>query len=269
MGSIKDGILSQLDFSGAASPGAAVGVLLDALPDPDTTSTSGAIQGIAGYFDEMSPMAVAELRVELLALQTAVLAGGDDYAAVYDDDVVPVVNSAGADSHNAVALVDGGALTHVQFAATIGIVDDADVIAVVNSAGADSHNATANVAVGVVTNVELAATVAMVDHEDSIDGYVLSVVAGALDSIDHTDVWASGTYVADSDDQTADSATIDTGITTAVSLATLIVSIERAGASVKADAIVTDNDDGTFTITEDTTYSVTDGDSITWFAEAA
>ena len=57
----------------------AVQTLLDLIADPDSTSSSGAIAG-GGLLDEMSPPAVAQLRVELLALQDAVQGGGDDVA---------------------------------------------------------------------------------------------------------------------------------------------------------------------------------------------
>lgn len=73
------GIVSQLDalFVAAASDPARVQVMIDALPDPDTTSSSGAIQGggsvpMIGFFDEMSPFAVAQLRVELAALKARI-----------------------------------------------------------------------------------------------------------------------------------------------------------------------------------------------------
>lgn len=42
------------------------------IPDPDTTSTSGAQAG-GGNLDEMSPIAAAHLRVELIALEAAIV----------------------------------------------------------------------------------------------------------------------------------------------------------------------------------------------------
>ena len=89
-------------------------------------------------------------------------------AIVSNGGTVPVRNSAGADSHNATAVVAAGVLSGVNLAATVGMVDNADTIAVRNSAGADSHNATAVVAAGAVTGVNLAATVAMVDNSDVV-----------------------------------------------------------------------------------------------------
>jgi hypothetical protein len=44
--------------------------LLALLPDPDTDSSSGAIAG-GGLLDEISPAALAQLRVELLAIKDA------------------------------------------------------------------------------------------------------------------------------------------------------------------------------------------------------
>lgn len=80
MGSMSDGILSQIDFSTAATIGGKVDLLLAAIPNPDTTSTSGAIQGIAGFLDEMSPITAAELRVELTALKTSLNGGNTQIA---------------------------------------------------------------------------------------------------------------------------------------------------------------------------------------------
>lgn len=80
--------------------------------------------------------------------------------------------------------------------------------------------------------------------------------------------YANGTYAAIAGDDTANETTIDSGLTTDAAFTTLIVDIIRAGVSVKADAIVTDNEDGTFTVADGAaTYDVTAGDSIRWFAE--
>lgn len=55
-----------------------VQALIDMLPDPDTTSTSGAVAGSlrspigAGLLDEISVGALVQLRVELVALKAAV-----------------------------------------------------------------------------------------------------------------------------------------------------------------------------------------------------
>ena len=71
---LSTGIASQLDYAGAANDQARVQLLIDALPNPDTANTggSGAVQGILGFLDEMSPIACAELRVELTALKAAI-----------------------------------------------------------------------------------------------------------------------------------------------------------------------------------------------------
>lgn len=79
----------------------------------------------------------------------------------------------------------------------------------------------------------------------------------------------SGSHAASGGEAVANAIVIDTGLVTDAAFDTLIVSIERAGVSVKADAIVTDNEDGTFTISEDTTYSVTAADAVSWFAKVA
>ena len=55
----------------ATSDSAAVDTLLALIPNPDSTSSSGAIAG-GGLLDEMSPACAAQLRVELLALKDAI-----------------------------------------------------------------------------------------------------------------------------------------------------------------------------------------------------
>lgn len=59
------------NYAGAATPAAAVQLLIDLIPDPDTAKTSGAQAG-GGFLDEMSPAAAVQLRVELIALKAAV-----------------------------------------------------------------------------------------------------------------------------------------------------------------------------------------------------
>lgn len=106
-------------------------------------------------------------------------------AVVANAATVAVRNSAGADSHNATAVVTAGALTGVNLAATAALVDQADAVQVVNSAGADAHAGVAAVAAGVITNVALPATVAMVDNSDTV----------AIQRSNGTAVGAAGTAV--------------------------------------------------------------------------
>lgn len=68
-----DGIQVIGDYDGAATPQAAVDELLALIPNPDSTSSSGAQAG-GGFLDEMSPAAAAQIRVELAALKAAVTA---------------------------------------------------------------------------------------------------------------------------------------------------------------------------------------------------
>lgn len=75
-----DGIQSQIDYSAAATTGEKIDLLLGAIPDPDTTSTSGSQQGILSYLDEMMPMAAAVLRVEIGALRDSLTGDSDDIA---------------------------------------------------------------------------------------------------------------------------------------------------------------------------------------------
>ena len=65
------GIAAIGNYAGAATDAAAVQILIDLIPDPDSTSTSGAQAG-GGNLDQMSPGAAAQLRVELIALKDAV-----------------------------------------------------------------------------------------------------------------------------------------------------------------------------------------------------
>ena len=66
------GIVKLGTYTG--SPAVAVDTLLGLLPNPDSTSSSGAIAG-GGLLDEISPPAVAQLRTELTAMKTAFLSG--------------------------------------------------------------------------------------------------------------------------------------------------------------------------------------------------
>ncbi len=72
------GVLPIQNYAGAANDAARVQLLLDLIPNPDTTSTSGAVAGStltpvgAGFLDEMSPGAATQLLVELTALKAAV-----------------------------------------------------------------------------------------------------------------------------------------------------------------------------------------------------
>ena len=65
------GVQAIGDYSGAATAQDAIDTLLALIPNPDSTSSSGAIAG-GGFLDEMSPGAAIQLRVELAAMGTAV-----------------------------------------------------------------------------------------------------------------------------------------------------------------------------------------------------
>lgn len=65
------GIAAIQNYAGAANDQAAVDLLIALIPNPDTTSSSGAQAG-GGNLDEMSAQAAAQLRVELAALRAAV-----------------------------------------------------------------------------------------------------------------------------------------------------------------------------------------------------
>lgn len=67
------GVVSQIDFSGAADADDVIDLLLAAIPNPDVGpfDSSGAIQGIISYLDSMTPTAATHLRVELEAARDA------------------------------------------------------------------------------------------------------------------------------------------------------------------------------------------------------
>lgn len=69
--SALSGIAAIGNYAGAANDATAVQRLIDLIPDPDSTATSGAQAG-GGYLDQMSPACAAQLRVELIALKDAV-----------------------------------------------------------------------------------------------------------------------------------------------------------------------------------------------------
>lgn len=68
--SMSDGVKPMIDLTGMTTMDQLFDALLLAIPDPDTTSTSGSQQGVMGYLDEMAPFASAQLRVEIEALKT-------------------------------------------------------------------------------------------------------------------------------------------------------------------------------------------------------
>lgn len=92
-------------------------------------------------------------------------------AVVSNAGTVAVRNSAGADSHNATAVVASGAITGVNLAATVAMVDSADTIALQNSTGTVAGgNAVVTVAAGVPTNVRAPATTAVVPTAFALTG---------------------------------------------------------------------------------------------------
>lgn len=74
------GIAALVDYSAIGDNRAKIQALMDLIPDPDTTNTSGAQAG-GGFLDEISPVAAVGLRVEIAALKAAIEEGvGDAYA---------------------------------------------------------------------------------------------------------------------------------------------------------------------------------------------
>ena len=75
--SITSGITAIGTYTGPV--GDAVDELIALIPDPDTRESPSPREA-GSIFDEMSPFAAAQLRVELLALKGVLDAGGDDVA---------------------------------------------------------------------------------------------------------------------------------------------------------------------------------------------
>lgn len=69
--SSTSGIGAVVTYDAATNKGK-VQQLIDAIANPDSTSSSGAQAG-GGYLDEMSPAAAVQLRVDLAALKTAIV----------------------------------------------------------------------------------------------------------------------------------------------------------------------------------------------------
>lgn len=67
----RAGIAAINNYAGAADNKARVALLRSLLPDLETESSKGSIAG-GGFLDEVSPAAVAQLHVELIALEAAV-----------------------------------------------------------------------------------------------------------------------------------------------------------------------------------------------------
>lgn len=72
MGNSTTGFLPSGVYTG---DGGDLNRLLALIPNPDTTSSSGAIAG-GGFLDEISPVAAVQLRVEIAAIQAAIGDGG-------------------------------------------------------------------------------------------------------------------------------------------------------------------------------------------------
>jgi len=75
MGNVTQGLQTLGNYGAAANDAAAVQILINLIPNPDAPHGTGAAAGGgkgAGFLDEMSPGAAAQLRAELTALQNAV-----------------------------------------------------------------------------------------------------------------------------------------------------------------------------------------------------
>lgn len=99
---------------------------------------------------ELAPYLTASVDALAAVGYTSTPAG----AVVANGDTVAVRNSAGADSHNATAVVSGTSLTGVNLAATAAIVDNGDAL-VVPVTGTYATTATVTVANGVITGIVL------------------------------------------------------------------------------------------------------------------
>lgn len=172
--------------------------IVDDLTLISRASGPSTLRGAAAFSDTVLPGVRAKLAQRLVPLSGAVVPEPlpATQAIVDNGGTVPVRNSAGADSHNATAVVAAGELSGVNLAATVAMVDNSDAITVQNSAGAavaGTHAAT--VAAGVLSNVRLAATVAPVVNSAAVTvlpaagttpaqgGATAVVAAGALTGV--------------------------------------------------------------------------------------
>lgn len=129
---------------------------------------------LLGFIDQVRAYMYEEFGEDLPATLPA------GAAPVLDTATVAVVNSAGADSHNAIAAVAAGALTNVKLPATVAMADNGDSVAIQRSSGtAVGAAGTVVVANGVVTAVRPPATTAL-------------AVAGAQTGITVTGTYTSG-----------------------------------------------------------------------------
>lgn len=103
-------------------------------------------------------------------IQEAALAA----APVPNGSTIPVRNSAGADNHNATAVVTGNALSSVDLASTVAMVDNADTVNVENSAGNFDSTGTVTVTDGAVVNVRLDSTKAILTNALAVTGVTVT-----------------------------------------------------------------------------------------------
>lgn len=115
----------------------------------------------AALADGMQPFGAPMLDASRDTYAQAMVAGTPDSGglpegsvAVADGDTVAVVNSAGAESHNATAAVASDTLTNVKLADTVALVDDAQALTVPVT-GNYVDTITPTVADGVITGFVL------------------------------------------------------------------------------------------------------------------
>lgn len=153
--------------------------IVDDLTLISRASGPSTLRGAAAFSDAVLPGVRAKLAQRLVPLSGAVVPEPlpATQAIVSNGGTVPVRNSAGADSHNATAVVAAGALSGVNLAATVAMVDNSDAVPVLPAAGTTpaQGNATAAVAAGVITGVRLPATSAVVTN-----GQVIAVTGGTV-----------------------------------------------------------------------------------------
>lgn len=127
---ITSGITAIGTYTGPV--GDAVDELIALIPDPDTRESPSPREA-GSIFDEMSPFAAAQLRVELLALKGVLDAGGDDVA--YGTHTV----TAAEDTAGLVDIVTGLADTAAaKYSVTVwraGVIDNGDLVFSEPSAG--------------------------------------------------------------------------------------------------------------------------------------
>lgn len=119
-----------------------------------TLATLSQTYGESARTPTAAEAAIVQTAIDAMSAAIAVINGSTGAASVSNGDTVAVRNSAGADSHNGTAVVASGALTGINMADTVALVDNGDKVAATGTGAF----ATAVIVNGVLTGVTLSAS---------------------------------------------------------------------------------------------------------------